>query len=150
MNNYYDAQEHRKELSRMDHRVLPICFVVDRSGSMKLFKDQETGATRMTRLLQGVEQFFTQLQQDDSLCNKAEIAVVGFGKKENPRESEYEQKTYSYAWVEQDFTSVKNCHQISGYAKGAGDTPKGVDLALSLLEKEREKVVVSLLIFGVS
>ena len=138
MNNYYNSQEHRKELSRMDHRVLPICFVVDRSGSMKLFKDQETGTTRMTRLLQGVEQFFAQLQQDDSLCNKAEIAVVGFGKKENPRESEYEQKTYSYAWVEQDFTSVKNCHQISGYAKGAGDTPKGVDLALSLLEKERE------------
>lgn len=115
-------RRHTDEVRGTNASIIPICIVVDTSRSMKLFKLGDL--SRMDRLNEGIQQFLCEIKRDDMLSDSVEIAVVTF-------EDEAE--------VLQNFSTIDNIEQLVVETKtGSGDTPKGVDLALKVLEKEKE------------
>ncbi len=108
----------------MGATVTPICIVVDVSKSMSLFP--RTGPKRIDQLNEGIRAFLREVQEEDALASSVEIAVVAF-------EEEAE--------VVQTFSAVGEIPSFTLRAKrGAGDTPKGVALALRLLEEELSRL----------
>lgn len=116
-------RRHREEIGQTNAVITPICIVVDVSKSMALFKDGN-GLTRMDRLNDGMRQFLAEVKADDMLCDSVEISIVTFG---------------IDAELAQKFTTIENINGIELFAgKTAGDTPKGVEMALQVLEAEKQ------------
>lgn len=128
-------RRHKEELGNASSIITPICLVIDRSHSMKDAKfSDEHGYTRMDRLIEGISQFYNELRKDDTLSDSVEISIVAFAEKADPNS----ETGFIQTWVEQEFTTLPNCKPIAGNAHGSGDTPAGVELGLSLLEKEKQ------------
>jgi uncharacterized protein YegL len=125
-------RKHKEELGNASSIITPICLVIDRSKSMTLYKDS-FGYTRMDRVNEGLQQFIEQLKNDDILCDSAEIAVVTF-----VNETDKATGQLITAKVEHEFSTLDNCNFHFTAGNGAGDTPAGVELALNLLEKEKQ------------
>ena len=70
-------KKHNDDSSRLRSAVLPICIVVDTSGSMNLFKDS-FGVSRMQRINEGIAQFLSEIRNDDMLYDSVEISIVTF------------------------------------------------------------------------
>jgi uncharacterized protein YegL len=117
-------RRHREELNASSAVVTPICIVVDTSHSMVdgRFVDSQ-GRTRMERLNDGIQQFLDEIKKDDMLADSVEIAIVTFN---------------TVAGTALAFSTIDNIRdiQIEGSSE-AGDTPKGVETALQLLEQEK-------------
>lgn len=120
MNELY-LRRHEAELSKSQSVILPICIVVDISKSMVLYKLD--GKTRMERLKEGIAEFLREVRIDERLADSVEISVIAFNNE---------------AVVIQDFTTIENLESIEfPQCCNSGDTPKGVELALSVLENEK-------------
>ena len=117
-------RRHKEELSASSAVVTPICIVVDTSHSMVdgRFVDSQ-GRTRMERLNDGIQQFLEEIKKDDILADTVEIAIVTFN---------------TEAGTALAFSTIENIEGIT-IAGGSmsGDTPKGVEAALDLLETEK-------------
>ena len=117
-------RRHREELNASSAVVTPICIVVDTSHSMVdgRFVDSQ-GRTRMERLNDGIQQFLDEIKKDDVLADSVEIAIVTFN---------------TVSGTALAFSTIDNIRgvQIEGSSE-AGDTPKGVETALQLLEQEK-------------
>ena len=117
-------RRHREELNASSAVVTPICIVVDTSHSMVdgRFVDSQ-GRTRMERLNDGIQQFLDEIKKDDVLADSVEIAIVTFN---------------TVSGTALAFSTIDNIRgiQIEGSSE-AGDTPKGVESALELLEHEK-------------
>lgn len=116
-------RRHQDELNKTNAVITPICIVVDRSGSMGQFKD-ESGMTRMERLNEGIRMFIKEIRDDDMLADSVEISIIGFAD-----DSEEILK----------FSTIDNIGDINiTNSNRAGDTPLGVEKALSVLEDEKQ------------
>ena len=117
-------RRHREELNASSAVVTPICIVVDTSHSMVdgRFVDSQ-GRTRMERLNDGIQQFLDEIKKDDVLADSVEIAIVTVN---------------TVSGTALAFSTIDNIRgvQIEGSSE-AGDTPKGVETALQLLEQEK-------------
>ena len=103
--------------------VTPICIVVDTSASMNR-KDRH-GVKRIERLNEGVREFIEEIKKDDILADSVEIAAVTFNI-----------DTTDVNFLTLDNININDFHFVaSGHS---GDTPKGVEAALKLLEKEKK------------
>lgn len=122
--DYKYLRRHCEELHASSAVVTPICIVVDTSHSMVdgRFKDSQ-GRNRMERLNDGIQQFLDEIKKDDLLADSVEIAIVTFN---------------VVSGTALAFSTVDNIRglQIEG-SNEAGDTPKGVETALQLLEQEK-------------
>lgn len=128
-------RKHKEELGNASSIITPICLVIDRSHSMKDAKfSDEYGYTRMDRLREGISQFYNELSKDDTLSDSVEISIVAFAERPDPNS----ETGFIQTWVEQEFTTLPYCQAINDNAHGSGDTPAGVELGLSLLEKEKQ------------
>ena len=113
-------RRHRDELSASSAAVTPICIVVDTSASMNR-KDRH-GVKRIERLNEGVREFIEEIKKDDILADSVEIAAV----------------TFNINTTNVNFATVDNIGELNFVASGhSGDTPKGVEAALQLLEEEK-------------
>ena len=122
MENRY-IRRNAEEIKVSHSRVTPVCIVVDTSFSMKRFRDPVTGKTRMERLNEGIQQFIREIKDNEILSDSVEIAIVTFNK---------------VADTALPFSKIEQIGDIRIEAgETAGDTPKGVGLALDLLEKEK-------------
>ena len=126
-------RKHKEELGNASSIITPICLVIDKSKSMTLYKDN-LGFSRMDRLIEGISQFYNELRKDDTLSDSVEISIVAFAE----RPDSNSETGFIQTWVEQEFTTLPYCEPIIGVTYGAGDTPAGVELGLSLLEKEKQ------------
>ena len=114
-------RRHRAELKNSQSAILPICIVVDISKSMIMY--DLAGKTRMERLKEGIAEFLKEIRNDEILADSVEIAVVAFD---------------TTATVIQKFTTIENMENVEfPPCSRAGDTPRGVETALNLLEKEK-------------
>lgn len=114
-------RRHRDELNSSSADVIPICIVVDTSASMNR-KDRH-GVKRIERLNEGIREFIEEIKKDDVLSDSVEIAAV----------------TFNIDTSNVNFATVDNIGELNFVASGhSGDTPKGVEAALSLLEAEKE------------
>lgn len=116
---------HREELNASSAVVTPICIVVDTSHSMVngRFVDSQ-GRTRMERLNDGIQQFLDEIKKDDLLADSVEIAIVTFN---------------TEAGTALAFSTIENIQGVTiAGGSTAGDTPKGVEAALDLLENEKD------------
>ena len=117
-------RRHREELNASSAVVTPICIVVDTSHSMVdgRFVDSQ-GRTRMERLNDGIQQFLDEIKKDDLLADSVEIAIVTFN---------------TEAGTALAFSTIENIQGVTiAGGSTAGDTPKGVEAALDLLENEK-------------
>lgn len=117
-------RRHREELNASSAVVTPICIVVDTSHSMVdgKFVDSQ-GRTRMERLNDGIQQFLDEIKKDDLLADSVEIAIVTFN---------------TEAGTALAFSTIENIQGVTiAGGSTAGDTPKGVEAALDLLENEK-------------
>lgn len=118
-------RNHREELNASNAVITPICIVVDTSHSMVdgRFVDR-SGKTRMQRLNDGISQFLDEIKKDDMLSDSVEIAIVTFN---------------TEAGVALAFSTIDRIDgiDITGGAS-SGDTPKGVELGLELLLREKQ------------
>ena len=117
-------RRHREELNASSAVVTPICIVVDTSHSMVdgRFVDSQ-GRTRMERLNDGIQQFLDEIKEDDLLADSVEIAIVTFN---------------TEAGTALAFSTIENIQGVTiAGGSTAGDTPKGVEAALDLLENEK-------------
>ena len=117
-------RRHREELNASSAVVTPICIVVDTSHSMVdgRFVDSQ-GRTRMERLNDGIEQFLDEIKKVDVLADSVEIAIVTFN---------------TEAGTALAFSTIENIQGVTiAGGSTAGDTPKGVEAALDLLENEK-------------
>ena len=115
-------RRHREELNASSAKVTPICIVVDTSFSMARYRDKN-GKTRMERLNEGIHQFLEEIKNDDILADSVEIAIVTFN---------------TVAGTALAFSTIENIEgMIITAGNTAGDTPKGVEKALELLENEK-------------
>ena len=125
MDNAY-LRRHLEELNENSATITPICIVVDISRSMIMYKDND-GLSRMDRLKDGLNVFFQEIRKIDSLADSAEIAVVAFNKD---------------AYRVQEFTPMDGIGSAEDInfpkCNSSGDTPLGVDLALDMLEDEKQ------------
>ena len=115
-------RRHRDELSASSAAVTPICIVVDTSASMN--RKDRYGVKRIERLNEGVREFIEEIKKDDILADSVEIAAV----------------TFNVNTANVNFATVDNINidELNFTASGhAGDTPKGVEAALGLLEEEK-------------
>lgn len=116
-------RRHREELNASSAVVTPICIVVDISKSMVLYKDA-FGKTRMDRLKDGIDDFLQEIRKNDLLADSVEISIVAFN---------------TEAYEIQPFSTIENLNNIElPPCNFSGDTPKGVECALSILEREKE------------
>lgn len=122
---------------------VPICLCLDTSGSMgavegdcvftgeTVFEDGQTwnivtgGISRINELIDGVNEFYNAIREDEIAVYSAEICVVTFNNE---------------ASCIADFTSVERQCELS-YLNAYGDTAmgEGVNLALDLLEKRKNE-----------
>lgn len=116
------------------NKVTPICLVIDRSGSMSGSLKDDHGYSRMERLNEGIKYFLQELRNDERLADTVKIAAVSFVDEVNSVTGE----VLCSARVEQDFRSLEGCALQFRAGKGAGDIPAGVEMALDLLEKEKQ------------
>ena len=115
-------RRHREELNASSAKVTPICIVVDTSFSMARYRDKN-GKTRMDRLNEGIHQFLEEIKNDDILADSVEIAIVTFN---------------TVAGTALAFSTIENIEGMTIAAGNtAGDTPKGVEKALEILENEK-------------
>ena len=117
-------RRHREELNASSAVVTPICIVVDTSHSMVdgRFVDGQ-GRTRMERLNDGIQQFLDEIKKVDVLADSVEIAIVTFN---------------TEAGTALAFSTIENIQGVTiAGGSTAGDTPKGVEAALDLLENEK-------------
>ena len=117
-------RRHREELNASSAVVTPICIVVDTSHSMVdgRFVDSQ-GRTRMERLNDGIQQFLDEIKKVDVLADSVEIAIVTFN---------------TEAGTALAFSTIENIQGVTiAGGSTAGDTPKGVEAALDLLENEK-------------
>ncbi|SFJ42884.1 vWA domain-containing protein [Thermoflavimicrobium dichotomicum] len=105
-----------KELIENPTARVPICLVLDRSGSMS--------GEPIAELNKGVQLFIQSIRRDDIAAAAAEIAIVSFGD-EAPRK-------------ELDFGSIER--QKVPYLTASGLTPMGaaVNMALDMLELRKK------------
>ena len=117
-------RRHREELSASSAVVTPICIVIDISHSMNDGKlVDRNNKKRIERLKDGIEDFLKEIREDDFLSDSVEIAAVAFN---------------TEAYLIQPFTTIENLKNIQiPECTKSGDTPKGVELALEILEKEK-------------
>lgn len=114
-------RRHRDELNESSAAVTPICIVVDTSASMN--RKDAHGVKRIERLNEGIREFIEEIKKDDILADSVEIAAV----------------TFNIETTNVNFATVDNIGELHFVASGhSGDTPKGVEAALALLEKEKE------------
>jgi uncharacterized protein YegL len=115
-------RRHREELNASSAVVTTICIVVDTSFSMARYRDKN-GKTRMDRLNEGIHQFLEEIKNDDILADSVEIAIVTFN---------------TVAGTALAFSTIENIEGMTIAAGNtAGDTPKGVEKALEILENEK-------------
>ena len=115
-------RRHKNELKGNRAKIIPICIVVDTSYSMKRFHDAQN-RTRIERLNEGIREFLSEIRDTPKLADAAEIAIVTFN---------------TNASVYLEFSTIENIGEINIAATGhSGDTPKGVDMALNMLKREK-------------
>lgn len=118
-------RKHTEDTRRVRSVVLPVCIVVDISGSMNLYKDSY-GVTRIQRINEGISQFLSEVKNDDMLYDSVEIAIVTFSDEAN---------------VFLSFSNIDDINNVSLVAsRDSGDTPKGVEMALQMLEQEKNRL----------
>jgi uncharacterized protein YegL len=105
----------RKDLIENPSARVPICLVLDRSGSMY--------GEPINELNKGVKLFMETIRRDDIAASSAEIAVVSFGDDQPKKELE--------------FSSIER--QGVPYLIASGRTPMGaaVNMALDMLEQRK-------------
>ena len=101
---------------------IPICLVVDTSGSMA-YKDN-IGVSRIDRLAKGILKFYKDVRSDLFLSSAADIALIGYNSEA------YEISGFSQQFSEDDELAFK--------VGGAGNLGLGVNAALDRLEKRKE------------
>ena len=114
---------HREELRNNSASIVPICIVIDTSKSMVLYKDG-ANKSRIERLTEGIHEFLEEIKNDEILCDSVEIAIVTFNKE---------------AHLLQEFATIDNLKRFKvPTCNFSGDTAKGVELALDVLQKEKD------------
>lgn len=122
---------------------IPICLCLDTSGSMNavegdcvptgetIYKDNKMwnvvtgGTSRISELQKGIEQFYSEVREDEMAVYSAEICIVTFD---------------DTAKCIMDFANIER-HESVPKLKADGNTAmgEGVNLALDLLEKRKQE-----------
>ena len=107
-------------------KIIPVCIVVDTSGSMNKTDTNQT-KKRIERLTDGINSFINLTRNDDFLSDSLEIAIV----------------TYNVdADVLMNFKSVESIKDVYIHAEQkVGDSPKGVECALNLIENKKQMIL---------
>lgn len=121
--NNYNKYLEKQEFVDNNAKRIPVCIVVDCSGSMGL--DDDTPYQRIERVNQGIELFYQQTQEDPKTRRAVDVCIIAVG---------------DTADVIQDFSNTDKKPQWIRYRQSeSGDLVLGVKRAIELLE-QRKKV----------
>jgi uncharacterized protein YegL len=98
---------------------VPVCLCIDTSGSM--------GGQRISELIDGINMFYSAIEEDDDAHDAAEICIVEFNSGTN---------------VIQDYANVDRISRISSIVtNGMTCMGEGVNLALNTLEVRKRQYI---------